>query len=202
MKGMKIIMVTLISIFGATTTLAALSPPKGWYIDGNVGLSNVDNTSFGNGTKLETNTNSFGLNVNAGYKFFPYFALEMGYTRYARENIQFNGATVAKLNPSAYDISTKAILPVQNSGFEFFAKVGVARLLSKVTINDQNSINVNGLTVTSGTTKVTGVYYGVGGEYYFWPTTGVHLSWTEIIGNNQTGNPMLIALGITHIFNW
>lgn len=202
MQGIKIIILATASLLCIDAVWAAMPPPRGWYLEGNVGLSNVDNTSYGNGTKLSTNTNSFGENINAGYKFLPYFAMEFGYTRYARENIEFNNATVAKVQPSAFDITTKAILPIQYSGFALYAKVGVARIVSSVTINDQNSINVNGLTISSGSTKVTGVYYGVGGEYNFYPTTAVHLSWVEAIGNSQTGNPMLISIGLSHTFGW
>lgn len=189
-----------ISFVMTTIALAALPYPRGWYIDGNVGESNVNNTSFGAGTSTTTKNSGFGLNVNGGYKFLPYFALEVGYTRFSTFDITFNNATIAKEEPYDYDITTKIILPIQDSGFNLYSKVGVARISSKIVINDSATISANNLDIVSGYSYKTGLLYGVGGEYFFSPRFGVHVSWIEVTGSSQTGNLALASVGFTGLF--
>lgn len=190
--------VGLLLLVMMTSAIADLPPPRGWYVEGNVGYSNISDTSFGNNVKIDSS--NWGFNINGGYKFIPYFAMELGFTRFGTSDINFNNVTVAKYTPDAWDLTTKAILPIQNSGFELFAKVGVARISASMSICNQGVINANGLTITNDTTSTTGVYYGIGGEYYFWPETAIHVSWVEAIGNNSTGNLELTSIGISRIF--
>lgn len=187
----------ILSIF-TTTAMASLGLERGWYVEGNVGYANINNTDFGNNTKIDSS--NWGYNLNVGYKFIPYFALELGYTRYSTSDIDFNNTMVAKYTPNAWDLTTKAILPIQNSGFNLYAKLGVARISAKMSIYDQNVINANHLNITEGTTDATGLYYGVGGEYFMWPSTAIHVAWVEAIGTSETGNMALTSIGISHIF--
>lgn len=202
MKAVKMVIRPSITCILAIISIQALaypSPPSGWYIQGNVGTTDLSNTQYGTGTSTSTNNSGVGLNADLGYQFFPYFALEAGYTRYSRINIQFNNTTVAKNDPSAWDITTKVILPIQDSGFNFYANVGVARLTSNLIINNQTIINEHALSVRSGNQSATGILYGLGGEYYFWGNTAVHASWVQVSGNNQTGNIALISLGLSYL---
>lgn len=201
MKAIKIwVMISVSGILIAEGAHASFPPPKGWYVEGSVGNTSQTNTSYGAGTSTTTKNAGFGLNANVGYKFFPYFALEAGYTRYSRIDIEFNNTVVAKNSPSAWDITTKTILPIQDSGFSFYAKIGVSRLTSSMVICDQATIDANGLSISNGDTSATGLLYGIGGEYFIWGNTALHLSWVEMNGNNQTGDMALISLGVSHVF--
>jgi len=196
----KIIIISAIGLLSLLSKLALadMPPPKGWYIEGSAGISNTTDSSFGNGTSLESS--GYGLNLNVGYKFLPYFGLEMGYSRYSRNNINFQNTTVAKDDPTSYDITTKIILPIMDSGFEFYAKLGAVRVSSKITISDQTIIDDNGLNIQSGTTSANNVYYGVGAEYYFMKDSAVHVAWMRANGNSQTGAQELTTIGLSVIF--
>lgn len=179
---------------------ANFPPPKGWYVEGNIGTTNQNNINYGFGTKTSTSNAGLGFNANVGYKFFPYFALEGGYTKYSRIEIMFDNTTVAKDDPSTWDITTKTMLPIQDSGFSFYAKIGIARTTSSIVINNQALIDANNLSISSGDSSATGLYYGIGGEYFIWGNTAIHLSWVEALGNNNTGDMAFTSIGVSHVF--
>lgn len=171
-----------------------MSVPDGWYIEANVGSTNISNVSFGG----STSSSGPGGNINIGYKFMPYFTGELGYTRYANTTVkdQF-GNRAATVKFYSYGIWAKGILPVYGSGFELFAKIGVQRMNAHVSLS--NSTAAANIGLGSGQHSTTGVYLGAGAQYYFIPELAVVLQWQRAQGNSATGTADLYSLGLSFI---
>lgn len=202
MKGIKIaaLIVAGMATFNVTTSaLAAVAAPMGWYVEGNVGTSRLNNYSNGRNTSID-NGSGFGWNVDAGYKFMPYFGAEIGYTAYGNANINNSGGVKAATVKSrySYDLAAKGMLPITDSGFELFGKLGIARL-------HVNAADVGGLAraanIGVGTQNKTGGYIALGGDYSFMPNLAANLQWARAQGGkNSTGNADLFSLGVTYLF--
>lgn len=186
--------VTAMSAFTAAKAVAPL--PTAWYVEANGGNSRVSNASYATGSSM---TNSgIGGNINAGYKFIPFFAAEIGYTKYADTSSKISGNKVATASYYSYDTAAKAILPVGDTGAEVFAKLGAAYLHSNV--KSTTFATNNGIPVSTGTNNATGYYFGLGGEYYFTPSLAANLQWQRAKGNNKTGTLDLYSIGLSYLF--
>jgi len=179
----------------ASTTFAVMSIPYGWYIEGNLGSSNLTNTDYPG----STSSSGIGGNANLGYKFMPYFGTEIGYTQYANTSIKNSkGTKAATVKNYSYDIAGKGILPIAESPFELFAKIGVARVNAKVSVNNQTA--ATGLGVSSSNHSTTGLYYGLGAQYSLINALALNVQWQRAQGNSTTGNEDLFSGGLTFIF--
>ena len=200
MKGIKLLalaVTSLAAISSATLALAAVSAPAGWYLDGNLGVSRAQNKNYGVNTKSSTQGIGWGFDV--GFKFMPYFGLEAGYTNYAVTQVKnLAGTKVATDSHFSYDLTTKGILPISDSGVELFAKVGVARLYSHTVIT--NGTAASGLGIPAGKKSATGLYLGVGGDYAFTPAISMTLEWNRAKGTSATGNLDLYSVGVNYTF--
>lgn len=197
MQGKKLLArLTGILFLGvASSAFAVMSVPYGWYIEGNIGSTHLSNASFPG----SSSSSGVGGNANVGYKFMPYFATELGYTRYANTSIKNGAGTqVATDKFYSYDLAGKGILPVANSGFELFAKIGAQRLNSKISVS--NSAGAVALGIGSSNHSVTGIYLGIGADYAVLPELALVAQWQRAQGNNSTGNMDLISAGINFIF--
>ncbi len=196
MKGLKKIIgvsTSIIAMGVVTTAMAVPPPPFGWYIEGNIGSSKVSNVTYAPNDSISNSGRAY--NINGGYKFLPYFAGEIGYTKYADAKAKVGSVSVATDSHYSYDIAAKGILPVAQSGLEFFAKLGAARLKSKVT--QQNaSFPLN----NAGSNSTTGYYYGLGADYTVWQALALVGQWQRAKGNNKTGNYDLYSLGLSYTF--
>lgn len=194
-KKITLLMTTL----GFTTLASAVvSVPVGWYLEGNLGASKISDVSYAPNTSISTT--GLGWNVNAGYKFIPYFAAEIGYTSYANGTINFNGTKVGKDQAQAVDIAGKAILPIQETGAEIFAKLGMARAKSQVTATNTALLAASGESLSTGNHRSTDLYFGLGAAYFFIPSAAVNAQWNRVAGSSKTGNLDLMSLGITYLF--
>jgi hypothetical protein len=172
-----------------------MSLPYGWYLEGNGGSSHTSNTNYPG----STSSSGVGGNANLGYKFMPFFATEIGYTQYANTSIKNGAGTkAATVKNYSYDLSGKGILPVGSSPFELFAKLGVARVSAKTSIN--SSAAAAGLGLTSSNHSATGLYYGIGADYSLLTALQLVAQWQRAQGNSTTGNLDLFSAGITFIF--
>lgn len=180
----------------ASSAFAILSVPNGWYLEGNAGSTSTSNTSYPG----DVSSSGIGGNANLGYKFMPFFALEMGYTLYANTTIKNNAGTkAASVRVYSYDLAGKAILPITDSGLEAFVKLGGQRLNESFTI--KNAAAAAALGVSSGSHNATGFYLAGGLQYYFIPELAVNAQWARAQGNNTTGNYDLLSGGISFIFD-
>lgn len=194
MKKLAIIGTLTLSIF-SLPTFAVMSVPCGWYIEANAGATKISDISYPG----SASTDGVGGNVNIGYKFMPYAAAEIGYTRYANTSIKdpSTDTRAASDKHYSYDIAARGILPIVNSGFEAFAKLGAQRVASSVSIKNETAAQNIG--ITSGSTSKTGVYLGTGIQYYFTPEFAANIQWQRAKGNSSTGTLDLWSLGVSFI---
>jgi len=183
----------------ATTSVFAVAPlPNGWYLEGNGGYSSINNGNYVSGSSISTT--GIAWNLNGGYKFSPFFGGEVGYTRYSNSAAKVNAVKVAKATYYSYDIAGKGILPIGDSGFELFAKLGIARLNAKVSSTNSSYAIANGINVSTGTNASTGYYFGLGADYSFLPALALNGQWQRAKGNNKTGTQNLYSLGMSYLF--
>jgi hypothetical protein len=197
-KKITLICATLFSGCAAFSAHATMPLPMGWYTEANVGLPNVSNIDYASDSSI--NNTGIGLNVNVGYKFMPFFGLEGGYSTYGTANAENNNIKVAKATSQTYDLAAKVMLPIQNSGFEFLAKLGIGRTRTHVTNLDNSYAVANGITVNAGTDLATSVIYALGGEYSFTPNMLVNAQWMRADGGDNTGNLDLYLVGFAYLF--
>ena len=171
----------LSAFFGVTAVMAAVTLPSGWYVEGNVGASKAHVSGFDN--------TGVGGNVNVGYKFIPYFATEAGFTMYGASTLESDGDTIATIKHNSYDLVVKGILPISASGFDLFAKLGWAGVYSSIT----------GSSVDNSSSTANGWYYGLGGDYSFFPNIAGNIQWARAEGNHSTGYLDLYSIGITYL---
>ena len=183
----------------AMQTRADVSPPAGWYVEGNIGESKATSKSYP-GVSSKKNTGK-GWNVNIGYKFMPYLGLEAGFARYAPTRLNSPQQTVARDSHTAYDIAGKAILPIACSGLELFAKLGVAKIRSQIGVIDAYGASIYGLTFNTSSQSSVGLYAGGGAEYSFSPNIAANVQWNIAKGNSKTGNLQLLTAGLSYILD-
>lgn len=199
MKKIAFILVSTTTVGFSTYALAEVSLPMGWYLEANLGASKISDVSYATGTHISTT--GIAWNLNGGYKFIPYFAAEIGYTSYGNGNITLNSVNVGKDQVQSYDLAAKAIVPVQDTGAEIFAKVGAARAKSHVTVTNETVLAANGTTLTTGHYNSTDLYFGLGGDYSFMPNMAINIQWNRVNGTSKTGNLDLLSLGLAYLFD-
>lgn len=202
-EKVKVKIIRLAAISAATwcvaaSSFAATAVPNGWYLEGNLGTSRTSNVSYGPGSSISSA--GTGLNINAGYKYNPFVANEIGYTRYAQAKINnAAGAQAARNTHYAIDIAGKGILPLMNTGAEFFAKLGVSLVRSQITVTDANAASsISGLQV--GNHSASSLYLGAGLDYSISPSLPVIFQWQRSAGDNRTGALDLYSLGVAYVF--
>ena len=182
----------------STNTFAMLSVPYGWYLEANAGSTKAFDQTFPANSSV--NQSGVGGGLNLGYKFAPFFALEAGYTRYANQTIKDQlGATAADNTNYAWDLTFKGIMPATDTGFEVFGKSGVQRLYSRISL--QNSQAAANIPLSANTSSASGLFVGVGGQYYFMPEFAVVGQWTRAKGNGSTGTLDLYSIGVSFIMS-
>lgn len=180
----------------STPASALCSASDGWYVEGNLGSTYLSNRHYPG----SSNSSGIGGNANLGYKFMPFFAMEAGGTQYANTYIKNHAGTKAALDRHySYDIAGKGIVPITDSGFELFAKLGAERINSHISIKNQAAANDIGIGASHH--SQTGLYFGVGAQYYFMPEMAVVAQWMRATGNSKTGTMDLLSLGLSFIFN-
>lgn len=177
-----------------TPPYECLSAPYGWYLEIFGGSSKVSGQDFD--FSDHTSSSGIGGGANIGYKFMPFFALEIGYTRYANTNIEIADVKVATVQNYSYDIAAKGIIPLAASGFELFAKIGAGRAVANLDVKDQFKIPLG---VGDQRHSTTGVFMGVGGQYYFMPELAVVVQWARANGNEHSGYMDLFSVGVSFI---
>jgi hypothetical protein len=198
-NGIKLFVLGCASIaIGAVNgVLHAAKPlPSGWYIEGNLGKSSTYKILPG-----RVKDTGFGWNINGGYKFTQYVAVDVGVTHYAEARIQNSvGTNVSTDSRLSYDIAGKFMLPIASTGLEVFAKAGVGRIHSYNTLRNQSAAQLNGLTFNTGAHSATGAYFGAGADYAILTNVQTNLQWMRASGSRATGRADLYSAGLSYIF--
>lgn len=183
-------------LISAVPAFAVMSAPEGWYVEANGGSTYLTKKSYPG----SSSSSGIGGNVNAGYKFMPYLATEIGYSRYANTTVKDNTDTTAGTDMHySYDIAFKGIVPIAGSGVEAFAKLGGERVTSKMSID--NSAAAANIGLTSTQHSATGLYWGLGAQYYFTPEFAIVGQWQQAQGDDSSGTLALLSLGLNAIFD-
>lgn len=200
MQGKRLLLTLsgLIALFVTMPAFAAMSAPDGWYVEGNIGSTKITDKDYpGN-----ESTASLGGSGAVGYKFMPYLGAEVGYTQYGNTTIKdpSTGGTKAGTDRHySYNVAAKGILPIAESGFEAFTKVGVGEVVSNMSINNAEAAANLGL--DSERHDDTSYYLSIGGQYYFTPELAVVVQWAQAHGDSSTGTMALTSVGLSFIFN-
>lgn len=156
-----------LGFFGlASSAFAHVPIPRGWYADASVGITNTNSSDSDEGDDSST---AMGYNLNAGYKFLPFFGVEAGYTSYGTSSSSFTGN-------HAIDIAAKAIIPFPEVGAEIYSKLGGAQTWPN---EGDNS---------------TGLYYGFGADYWLYSNMSILMQWTQ--AKSSEGPLNLFSIGI------
>lgn len=183
--------------FLSIPSFAVLSAPYGWYAEGNVGSTRQVQDDYP--ANSSSSTSGLGGSLAAGYKFMPYFSMELGYTRYANTTVDDqNGTKAGSDKHYVWDLAGKGIIPVGASGFELFGKFGIQRMYSSLSIS--NTAAANNIGLASSQHSATGYYLGAGGEYYFLPQIAVVAQWTRANGSRATSTMDLYSIGASYLF--
>ncbi len=178
----------------AIPAFAVMSAPEGWYLEANGGSTTLTKKNYPG----PSSSSGIGGNANVGYKFMPYLAAEIGYSRYANTNVKNDADTTAGTDKHySYDIALKGIVPIAASGVEAFAKLGGERVTSKMSIS--NSAAAADIGLSSSQHSATGLYWGLGAQYYFTPEFAVVGQWQQAQGDSSSGTLALLSLGLSAI---
>lgn len=181
-------------------TGAAHATGQGGYFGLMVGQSNLggqnQTVTIAPGVNVDVKPQGTGVGTRlfAGYNMNPYAAIEGGFTYYS--SMTYNTTIISnnlKTRAGSFDLLGKGILPIADSGFGVFAKLGFAYMYTKTTGKVQNT--------EQPTTTATGFRpaAGLGVSYDISQNWVADLSYTTIrYSNSQVKNPSLIALGISY----
>lgn len=126
---------------------------------GHAVASNITGTGSSSKTSNNIKEHGFAWNVNLGYKFMPYLALELGYFGYDEVKYDFAGghASVSSINNTV--LALKGIAPLGH-GFSLYAKAGPAYV-------HQEQGAASGAGVVAKTSEKVSVFGGVGANFNF-----------------------------------
>ena len=212
----------IIPILGLTliTASAAYASPNGWYLGGQIGAANIDNTAsslniiYASGiTSGSTVTGPYhpsvdngdwGGRIFTGYQFMPYLAAELGATDFANTSVDHLYGTPNlddHVSEYGFDAVAKVMLPI-GERFNVYAKGGVAYMLS----NDFDGY----LSYQAPSTFVVGYdkntvtafrpVYGLGASYDITPKLSADISWSQIVGGSDIPQTSFTALGLAYHF--
>lgn len=187
---------SLILCLATTPVHAFISTPYGWYLDLFVGATKISNSDLPG----DESSSGIGGGGSLGFKFMPYFAAEIGVTRYTNSTIKDGlGVTAATAKRYSVDIAAKGILPFYDTGFEAFGKLGIGRIYNRVSID--NSTAARNVGISNSSHSSNGVYVGLGAQYFFMPEFSVIGQWARQQGDSATGTADLFSIGLSYIFD-
>lgn len=194
----KKLLITVLSTMAigiaAAPVFAGMSAPMGWYVEGNGGSSSMTGKHYPG----SASSSGIGASASLGYKFMPYVAAEVEYTQYANTSVKTGIGTKAGTEKHySYGLVGKGILPIYTTGIEAFAKLGIAKINSKMSVNNQIAAGTLGLSSSNHT--AVGAYFGGGLQYYLMPELAVNVQWERSNGNSNTGTGSLLSAGASFI---
>lgn len=165
---------TLAAGLAAAPAFAQQQMPS-WYVGfgagvGNLNKSGQDLTGLANAQIDDTDTT---YTVRGGYRFNPYFALELGYYdlgQYAFSNndgvVPITGSAKAK----SYGISMVGILPMNQ--FDLYGRLGWEESEIKANANSASF-------TASESDRQSGATYGIGGRWNMNRNVGLFVEWMK-----------------------
>ncbi len=135
-----------------------------------------------------------GTRLFAGYSMNRYAAIEGGFTYYSSMTYQTQIFTNnLKTRAASFDLLGKGTIPIAETGFGLFAKLGGAYFAAKT------NGKVEGVELSSSTSSVFRPEVAIGVSYDMTQNWVADLSYSSLrYSNSQIKNPSLIALGISY----
>lgn len=177
---------------------AVMPKSQGWYVGGNIGRAKINNISFGANT--EKKNTGIAWIINGGYKIMPYGGLEIGYSDYGKTEVTHVGTDIINASQSSLHAALKGVLPVGETGFELFAKLGVSRVKSDNKVSNFSYVAANNLSINARKKTVGGYFVGFGAGYAWRPDIIFNLGWQRVKGNKDTGRLDLKFIGVEYLF--
>jgi len=201
MKRTLPVLLSMLTIFPCSAALALIPYPCGWYLDGSVADSQVSGRDYPTVPDVD-NQYSTGWNLGIGYKFMPYLGVDLSYTSYADTRLENSSdVTVAHDRHYSVNLDAKGILPIKKTGFELFAKLGVARVNSEIGNVDETTAADDDIVLNTNNEWTYGLFVGVGVDYALAQEVQVDLQWNRAYGNHNTGTQFnAFMLGVTILF--
>ena len=175
----------LITILCATSMTAFAATEEGAYAGGNLGFGNVDSLK-----NLD-----LGINLNAGYQFNQYLALEGDYTYFSSADTWQSTPAATQTGNAMYFIGAiKGTLPLTNR-FSVYGKAGIGFAYSSLSATPNFA---NGSTSAMSPASLL----GAGLKYDITPKLAVNVEDMNYINTvqNGLGNANLIGIGASYNF--
>jgi len=153
-------------------------------------------------TVAPSNT-GIGERLFMGVQFSTYAAIEGGFAHYgtATYNIPAS-AMVSCNNPSirqnSFDIEGKGILPFSTSGFDVFAKAGMAVVYAGSSGSLEASGGTNPCSTGTSSKAAAKPLFGIGVSYDITPQWVVDLSYTQYNGGGNVNTANFLALEVSY----
>ena len=182
------------------TISAAYATGEGGYLGLMVGASNLhgQNQSATISPGVTETARSEGTGVGTrlfvGYNMNRYAAIEGGYTYFSSMTYKTNTfSNNVKTRFGSFDVLGKGMLPIADSGFDIFAKLGGAYVHSKT------SGKIENVSIPGSSASAFRPAGAIGASYDITQNWVADLSYNQIFYSSSTvNNPSLIALGISY----
>lgn len=117
---------------------------SGFFVGGNLGWAKVDATraDITASSAADLKTGGFSWNVNGGYQFNQFFALEGGYTGFDDAYAQLGSVKRGFKDAGMWSMLAKGMYPI-NQQFSVFAKFGAARLSMKPFVGSMTASSIH-----------------------------------------------------------
>lgn len=162
-------------MLGLTLSGVALAQDAGLYVSGSIGQSRSDidtsPLSAAGVTAISTDDTDTAWKLNFGYQFNRHWGVEVGYVNFGDYSVtgRFGAAPVsATVDVTAWTLAAVGTLPLGNSNFSLFGKLGVAR-------GEADGSAAVGATSVSVGDRGTDLFGGIGVRYDFNRNFGVQL---------------------------
>ncbi|HSW70326.1 MAG TPA: outer membrane beta-barrel protein [Gammaproteobacteria bacterium] len=135
-----------------------------------------------------------GSSLLAGYNMNEYAAIEGGFIYYSSMSYKTNTfSNNVKTRAGSFDILGKGMLPIWDSGFDIFGKLGGAYFFTKT------SGKVQSVSIGTSTSSVFRPMAAIGVSYDMTQNWVADLSYTRLFySNSQIKYPDFLALGISY----
>lgn len=154
---------------------------SGIFISGNLGYGSVtaENSDYGL-TPTSLNHDGLAWNVNLGYQFNPYFAVEVGYIAMPDVTANFAANIANKATLDGFAIDAKGILPI-NQKVDLFAKAGA------IDMSQKQTVSVSGATADTVSGSAWTPELGLGADYNVTKNVAITLQDIYTMGAQYNG---------------
>lgn len=174
----------------------SLAVPNGVYISGLLGSADLKySTNSQHVAPASKDADHFAWRVDAGYKYNPNLAIELGYINWPDTNFKnVLGSDSGKLDITQRSADLMGVFsyPI-NAAASIYAKGGITYIKATKDVNqDAHFLGVNSKKV-----ETFNPIFGLGGNYEFYPNLLAELSWLRIPSGSGIATSDFFGIGLT-----